>query len=262
MKKKLLFAMAIVAAITLAGCGGKNASPAPANDSTETVDSSNTTAVAPETQKAMNALIGQVSEAVKNKDSKALTTALANMAATYKTLVNAGKLDEAKSYASAVQQYISKHATELKNIAGTGESTAATSINNLVSSIENLPTSASTTAEEAKAAVTQDVVNLASPYIQKGAAAKATAETAAAAIQNAPEAVKSAASSAASNAVSNAENTAKSAASNAEAAGKAAVDKQVDKAQKKAGDEVNKAQKKANDEVNKAAGKALKGLGL
>lgn len=82
MKKKFLFAAALVAAITLASCGGKSNSAAPAADSTETVDSDSAStsanagakALAPETQKAMSTLESQVSEAVKNKDSKALTT--------------------------------------------------------------------------------------------------------------------------------------------------------------------------------------------
>lgn len=267
MKKHLIFAAALVAAVTFSSCGGNSKSAAPAADSTEvTTDTASAQAgaqaLSPETQKTYDALTAQVSQAVDKKDPKAVQTALANIAATYKALVNAGKLDEAKSYGSAVKDFVTKHATELKNLANADKTAATTTISDLVTGIENLPTAANTTAEEAKAAVTQDVVNLASPYLQKGAAAAATAETAANAIKNAPEAIKSAANTAASNAASTAETAAKTAVNNAEAAGKAAVDKQVDKAQKKASDEVNKAQKKANDAVNKAANKALKGIGL
>lgn len=262
MKKHSFLVVAFAAMIVFASCGGKNNTPVPAMDSTEVVadgaDDAATQALAPETQQAMVSLTEAVSEAVSKKDTKAVTTALANVAATYKALVNAGKLDEAKKYGSAVKNFISQNAAELKNVAGLGQASAATTINDLVSSIENLPTAAATTADEAKAAVVEDVVNLASPYIQKGAAAAATAETAAAAIKDAPEAVKTAA---------------ETAIGNAKTASKAAVDNEVNKAttkadeakasaQKKASDAVTNAQKKANDAVNDAANKALKGLGL
>lgn len=270
MKKNILFAVALVAAMTLASCGGKNNTPATATDSTEAVAdtvsdadaAAASKALAPETQQAMTSLTDAVSAAIEKKDPKAVTTALANVAATYKALVNAGKLDEAKNYGTAVKNFVSKNATALKNLVGDGQSSAATTINSLVSGIEALPTTASTTADEAKAAVAEDVVNLASPYIQKGAAATATAETAAAAIKNAPQTVKDAAETAANQAVDNAKATAKSAVDNEVNKAASKVNEASTKVQEKAANEVNKAQKKANDAVNKAANKALKGLGL
>lgn len=266
MKKNILFTVAFVAAMTLASCGGKNNTPATTNDSTETVADTRSdadaaaasVALAPETQQAMTSLTDAVSTAIEKKDPKAVTTALANVAATYKALVNAGKLDEAKNYGTAVKNFVSKNATALKSLASDRQSTAATTINSLVSGIEALPTTASTTADEAKAAVTEEVVNLASPYIQKGAAAAATAETAAAAIKNAPQTVKAAAENAANEAVDNAKAAAKTAVDNEVNKAASKVNDASTKAQEKAADEVNKTQKKANDAVNKA----LKGLGL
>lgn len=267
MKKNMFYVVALVAAMTLASCGGKINTAAPAADSTteavaDTAVEAATQALAPETQRAMTSLTTAVSSAIEKKDTKAVTTALANVAATYKALVNAGKLDEAKNYGAAVKNFISKNATEIKNLAGTEKASAATTINNLVASIENLPTVAATTADEAKAAVAQDIVNLASPYIQKGAAATATAEAAATAIKNAPQTVKAAAETAANEAVDNAKSAAKAAVDNEVNKATDKVNEERAKAQKKASDEVTKAQKKANDAVNNAANKALKGLGL
>lgn len=271
----MMFAVALVAAFTFASCGNKSQSAQPAADSTAVADSAAAAAaasakVSPETSKMLGTLTAQVSQAIGAKNPKALTTALADMAATYKTLVNAGKLDEAKAYGEHVKVFVNKKAASLKSVAATAGNTT---INDLVTSIMNLPTTAETTADEAKAAVTSDVVNLASPYIQKGAEAAATAESAADVLKNAPEVAATAAKTAASNAAATAENTAKTAVNNAATAaksaaeakvneGKAAVNKAATDAQSKAAKKVTDAQKKANDAVNSAANKALKGIGL
>lgn len=249
MKKNIMLVMA-VAAMLFASCGGsKTKSAAEATDSTATADSTeqvDTTALAPETKSTLNALTAQASSAIGKKDPKQVTTALADLATTYKTLVNAGKLDEAKTYGAAIKKFVKDNEQALKSVA-----TNNTTIADLINSIENLPTTAATTADEAKKAVAQDVVNLASPYLQKGAAAKA-------AIDAAPATAKAAAEQAANNARTAAENKVN------EEANKAAskTNEAVTKAQNKAAEKVNKAANKANDAVNKAAGKALKGLGL
>ena len=197
-----------------------------------------------------------------------MTTALADLAATYKALVNAGELNDAKTYGAAIKKFVKDNEQTLKSVAADN-----TTIADLITNIENLPTAAATTADEAKKAVAQDVVNLASPYLQKGAAAAATAEAAAAVLKNAPAAAKAAidaapatAKAAAEQAANQAVNNAKTAAENKvnEEANKAAskANEAVTKAQNKAAEKVNKAASKANDAVNKAAGKALKGLGL
>lgn len=270
MKKNIMLVMA-VAAMLFASCGGsKTKSAAEATDSTATADSTeqiDTTALAPEIKSTLNALTAQATSAIEKKDPKQVTTALADLATTYKTLVNAGKLDEAKTYGAAIKKFVKDNEQTLKSVA-----TNNTTIADLINNIENLPTTAATTADEAKKAVAQDVVNLASPYLQKGAAA-ATAETAAAVLKNAPAAAKAAieaapatAKAATEQAANQAVNNAKAAAENKvnEEANKAAskANEAVTKAQNKAADKVNKAANKANDAVNKAAGKALKGLGL
>lgn len=245
MKKNIMLVMA-VAAMLFASCGGsKTKSAAEATDSTATADSTeqiDTTALAPETKSTLNALTAQATSAIEKKDPKQVTTALADLATTYKTLVNAGKLDEAKTYGAAIKKFVKDNEQTLKSVA-----TSNTTIADLINNIENLPTTAATTADEAKKAVAQDVVNLASPYLQKGAAAAATAEAAAAVLKNAPAAAKAA--------IDAAPATAKTAAENK-------VNEEANKAASKANEAVTKAQNKAAEKVNKAAGKALKGLGL
>ena len=271
MKKNIVFVMAATAML-FASCGGsKTKTAAEATDSTATADSTeqvDTTALAPETKSTLNALTAQASKAIEKKDPKQVTTALADLAATYKALVNAGKLADAKTYGAAIKKFVKDNEQTLKSVAADN-----TTIADLITNIENLPTTAATTADEAKKAVAQDVVNLASPYLQKGAAAAATAEAAAAVLKNAPAAAKAAieaapatAKAAAEQAANQAVNNAKTAADNKvnEEANKAAskANEAVTKAQNKAAEKVNKAASKANDAVNKAAGKALKGLGL
>lgn len=270
--KKIFLAIAAVAAMTLASCGNKANQEASAADSTATDSDSitavDTTALAPEAKQSLNSLTAQLSNQLQAKDSKGMTTTLATIQATYKALVNADKLDDAKTYGKAVQNFIAQNAEAIKTVAS-----GNTTINDLVEGIKKLPTTAETTAEQAKQAVTDDAVSLAAPYIQKAAATSATAATAAAALKNVPaaaaaavEAAPAAAKTAAENAANAAVNTAKTAAENKvnsevnKAQTKAA--EKVEKAQNKAAEKVEKAQKKANDEVNKAANKALKGLGL
>lgn len=259
MKKNIMLVMA-VAAMLFASCGGsKTKSAAEATDSTATADSTeqiDTTALAPEIKSTLNALTAQATSAIEKKDPKQVTTALADLATTYKTLVNAGKLDEAKTYGAAIKKFVKDNEQTLKSVA-----TSNTTIADLINNIENLPTTAATTADEAKKAVAQDVVNLASPYLQKGAAAAATAE-AAAVLKNAPAAAKAAIDAAPATAKAAAEQAANQAVNNAKTAAENKVNEEANKAASKANEAVTKAQNKAAEKVNKAAGKALKGLGL
>lgn len=257
--KKLLFLAAAVAAMTFAACGNKSQSAAPAADSdsvaTDTVAVIDTASLAPETRTALTAMTGQLDKAIATKDPKVVTTALANLEATYKTLVNTGKLDDAKTYGAAIKQFVNGKAAEIKNIAS-GNTTVA----DLVNGIANLPTTAETTAEQAKAAVSDDVVSLASAAIAKGASAKATAEEAAAALKSAPTTVAGVAQAAANAAATNAVNSANTAVQNAKTNAENKVNEKVSSAKQKANDAVNKAANKANEEVNKAASKAVNSL--
>lgn len=261
MQKVFLFATVI--ALTLASCGNKSQSNAPEADSTavETVDSTAATteeAATPLTEEAkatVENLTGELQKAITAKDSKATIATLANLQTIYKNLVVQGKLDEAKSYGSAIKTFVSNHADDIKNVAE-GNTTVA----QLVEGIKNLPTSASTTAEQAKEAIKQDVINLASPTIAKGATAIATAEAAAETVKNLPASVKTAAETAATQAVNNAKTSAENKAKEEVQKVNDKANAAVNNAKAKAAQEVNKANQKANDAINKAADKALKDL--
>lgn len=261
MQKVFLFATVI--ALTLASCGNKSQSNAPKADSTavETVDSTAATteeAATPLTEEAkatVENLTGELQKAITAKDSKATIATLANFQTIYKNLVVQGKLDEAKSYGSAIKTFVSNHADDIKNVAE-GNTTVA----QLVEGIKNLPTSASTTAEQAKEAIKQDVINLASPTIAKGATAIATAEAAAETVKNLPASVKTAAETAATQAVNNAKTSAENKAKEEVQKVNDKANAAVNNAKAKAAQEVNKANQKANDAINKAADKALKDL--
>lgn len=261
MQKVFLFATVI--ALTLASCGNKSQSNAPEAGSTavETVDSTAATteeAATPLTEEAkvtVENLTGELQKAITAKDSKATIATLANLQTIYKNLVVQGKLDEAKSYGSAIKTFVSNHADDIKNVAE-GNTTVA----QLVEGIKNLPTSASTTAEQAKEAIKQDVINLASPTIAKGATAIATAEAAAETVKNLPASVKTAAETAATQAVNNAKTSAENKAKEEVQKVNDKANAAVNNAKAKAAQEVNKANQKANDAINKAADKALKDL--
>lgn len=276
MKKVFLFAAAI--ALTLASCGNKSQGNAAEADSTATETVTDTTAetdnaeatanLTQESKATVENMTAELQKAVDAKDSKATISTLANLQTIYKNLVEQGKVDEAKAYGSAIKAFINKNADAIKSVAN-----GNTTINSLVSGIQNLPTSAEATAEQAKAAITSDITNLASPAIAKGATAIATAKEAAEAIKNAPASVKSAAENAANQAVNNAktaaENKVNSEINKASQKATDAINKEKEKANNaanevkaKAASKVNDAKAKANKAVNDAASKALKGLGL
>lgn len=263
MKKVFLFAAAI--ALTLASCGNKSQGNAAESDSTATEAVADTTAettenaeatanLSQESKATVENMTSELQKAVDAKDSKATISTLANLQTIYKNLVEQGKVDEAKAYGSAIKTFVNQNAEAIKNVAN-GNAT----INSLVSGIQNLPTSAEATVEQAKAAIGEDITNLASPAIAKGATAIATAKEAADIIKNAPATVKSAAENAANQAV----NKAKDAATEK-------VNSEIDKAKQKANEAVkekatkavNDTKEKVNQKVNEAASKALKGLGL
>lgn len=273
MKKVFLFAAAI--ALTLASCGNKAQTSATEADSTATTTDTVATAgdennaeLTEEAKATVENMSTELQKAIDAKDSKAAISTLANLQTIYKNLVAQGKLDEAKAYGSAIKALINKNADALKNVAS-----GNTTIASLVDGIKNLPTSAETTAEQAKAAIGEDITSLASPAIAKGATAVATAKEAAEAIKNAPATVKNAAENAANQAVNNAKtaaenkvngeiNKANQKATDAVNKEKEKANKAVNDAKTKAANKVNEANQKANKAVNDAANKALKGLGL
>lgn len=282
--KKLLFAVAAVAAVAFASCGSK---PKAGVENAEPVV--DTTALAPELKVSFEALSSHLTNALNNNDSAEVSKALANLVTMYKTLANSGQIEELKRYGIRVKSLVEEHAAEIKNLAA--ESPA---IAKLYANVEALPVAANTTLEEAKAAVPEETVGMASKALQKGAEAGATAEAATEALKNAPAAANEAVSKAmadtkettkeavedakqeVSEAAGNTKHAAKKVANDAkqevsEAAGKTknatnkAVNnakKEINEAAKNTKDAVNKAAKATKKEVNKAAHNVKDKLGL
>lgn len=263
MKKAIIFAAAL--ALTFSSCGNKTQNTAANADSAAVVANEEGGAeLSADNQTTIDNLTAELQKAIDAKDAKTTISVLANLQTIYKNLAEEGKLEEAKAYGSAIKKLVNDNAESLKTIAS-GNST----VESLVNGIINLPTSAAATAEDAKAAITSDVVKLASPAIAKGETVVETAKAAAEMVKNAPESVKNAAKSAVNNAASTAENAAKTAvddaaakANAAAAEGKKKLEEKRNADRQKAAEKVNEANKKANEAVNKAADKALKGLGL
>lgn len=214
MNKSILFAA--VLALGLASCSNKTQNAEAQADSTEVVADS-AAVLSEETQSTVDQLSGELTKAIEAKDSKAITTTLTTLQATYKQLVEAGKLEEAKKYGEAIKQLVGEKAEAIKSAAA-GDVDA---ISALVNSVKNLPTTAETTAEEAKAAV-------------EGAANSAATS----------------AKDAAQNEVKKVDEAAQKAVSDTK---KAASDK-VDQAKQKAKDETKKAVNDATDKALKGLG--------
>lgn len=177
MKKILLFACAAVMAF--ASCGNKTAAPA------ETVDS-DSVAVSEVAQAAADSLEAIVSNALQSADPAQIKGALATLQTAYAQLVKEGKLEDAKTYASKIQEFINSNTETITKVAN-GDAT----ITSLLNGIKNLPTSAETTAEEAAAAVSTDAQSLADAAKTAVTAAvnEKVDEAKAAAVKKATEAV-------------------------------------------------------------------------
>ena len=244
MKKVIIFAAAI--ALTLASCGNKTqgcAADADSTAATENVDSASAesaegeavdeTALTDDSKATITQLGTQLQKAIAAKDGKATITTLANLQTIYKNLVAQGKLDEAKAYGASIKKLVSENAESIKNMAD-----GNTTILQLIDGVKNLPTSAATTAEQAKAAA-------------EAAANKAVSDA------------KTAAENKVNSEVQKANEKATAAANAAKAKAEAKVNEAKAKneaAKAKAAAKVNEAKQKANDAVNNAANKAIKDL--
>lgn len=247
--------MVAVAALVFTGCGNKSQGDSSATDSTnvteivsEPVDE---TAITEESKSTINNLSAELQKAIDSKDNQAVINVLANLQTIYKNLADKGNLEEAKAYGATIKQYVNSKADELKTVAE-GNVTIA----QLIEGVKNLPTSAATTAEEAKAAIKSDVTNLATPAIAKGQTVIENAEAAAEAVKNAPAAVKAAAEEAATKAVNDVKNSVNERISEE----KAKNDAKVQEAKQKAADRVNEGRQKLNDAINNAANKTVKDI--
>ena len=143
---KKIFFFATLAVLALASCGNKTAQDAEGLD---------TAAVALEVPAEAETAITELTEQLTAGDADKMTVALASVQTTYAELVNSGKLDEAKKYASAVQEFVKENAEKIKKFANANDA-----ITKLVDGVVALPTSVETTAEEAAAAVDADAKSI------------------------------------------------------------------------------------------------------
>ena len=131
--KKGFLAIAAAAALVLSSCGDtkKNAEAAAgAADQAAAVEAVDTSALSDDTNAAIATLTAQVEQAVKNKDPKVLITSLATLQATYKALVNAGQLDEAKAYGQSIKNFLAENAESIKAVTE-GNTTIADLVNGI-----------------------------------------------------------------------------------------------------------------------------------
>ncbi|MGI6242457.1 MAG: hypothetical protein ACOYJK_02790 [Prevotella sp.] len=244
--KKLLFAVVAVAALTFASCGNKSKTNAEAPVDSAMLD---TASLSSETKVIFKTLSLQLTSALDGNDVEGVSKALANLAAMYKTLANSGNLTDMRIYGRLAQNLVDEHSDAINSIGDENET-----VSKLYSCIKDLPVSDDATLEDAKDAVSDEAVNLASESFQKGALAGATAEAAAEALGNAATNAKNAAVDAADNAVDNAKEGLNEAKENVnEATKKASED--VEEAAKNAKEGLDKATKKAGNAIDNAADK-------
>ena len=140
MKKVFLMAMAAIAFI-FAGCGDKKTSP---ND-----NQADTTIVMDESADATaDSLTSELDVQLAQNNTDAVQATLTSLQNKYAELVASGKLETAKAYAAKIQQFLNENAEKIKAAAANNATIAA-----LVTGIQNLPTTAEATAEQAEEAV-------------------------------------------------------------------------------------------------------------
>ncbi len=209
MKKVFLMAMAAIAFI-FAGCGDKKTTP-----SNNQVD---TTIVMDESADATaDSLTSELDTQLSQNNTDAIQATLTSLQNKYAELVASGRLDTAKAYAAKIQQFLNDNAEKIKTATANNPSIAA-----LVTGIQNLPTTAEATAEQAEAAVKN----------------------------NAKEMMKEA------------ENETNKAIDKAKQEATDKANAKMNEAKDKAGKALDKSAEEANKKVNQARGQIRKGLGL
>lgn len=212
MKKVFLMAMAAIAFI-FTGCENKKTS---AND-----NQTDTTIVMDESADATaDSPTSELDAQLAQNNTDAIQATLTSLQNKYAELVASGKLDTAKAYAAKIQQFLNDNADRIKAAAANNPSIAA-----LVSGIQNLPTTAEATAEQAEEAVKNNA---------KDMMKKAENET--------------------NKAIDRAKQEATKATDKANA--------KMNEAKDKAGKALDKSAEEANKKVNQARGEIRKGLGL
>ncbi len=212
MKKVFLMAMAAIAFI-FAGCGDKKTTPSDNQADTTIVMDESADATA-------DSLTSELDVQLAQNNSDAVQATLTSLQNKYAELVASGKLDTAKAYAAKIQQFLNENAEKIKAAAANNATIAA-----LVTGIQNLPTTAEATAEQAEEAVKNNA---------KDMMKKAEHET--------------------NQAIDKAKREASKATDKANA--------QMNEAKDKAGMALDKSAEEANKKVNQARGQIRKGLGL
>lgn len=212
MKKVFLMVMAVIAFI-FAGCGDKKTTPS--------YNQAGTTIVMDESADATaDSLTSELDTQLSQNNTDAIQASLTSLQNKYAELVASGKLDTAKAYAAKIQQFLNDNAERIKAAAVNNATIAA-----LVAGIQNLPTTAEATAEQAEEAVKNNA---------KDMMKKAEHET--------------------NQAIDKAKREASKATDKANA--------QMNEAKDKAGKALDKSAEEANKEINQARGQIRKGLGL
>ena len=212
MKKVFLMAMAAIAFI-FAGCGDKKTTP--------TDNQADTTIVMDESADATaDSLTSELDTQLSQNNTDAVQATLTSLQNKYAELVASGRLDTAKAYVAKIQQFLNDNAEKIKAAAVNNPSIAA-----LVSGIQNLPTTAEATAEQAEKAVKNNA---------KDMMKKAEHET--------------------NKAIDKAKQETTKATDNANA--------KMNEAKDKAVKALDKSAEEANKEINQARGQIRKGLGL
>lgn len=205
-------AMAAIAFI-FAGCGDKKTTPSDNQADTTIVMDESADATA-------DSLTSELDVQLAQNNSDAVQATLTSLQNKYAELVASGRLDTAKAYAAKIQQFLNDNAERIKAAAVNNPSIAA-----LVSGIQNLPTTAEATAEQAEKAVKNNA---------KDMMKKAEHET--------------------NKAIDKAKQETTKATDNANA--------KMNEAKDKAGKALDKSAEEANKEINQARGQIRKGLGL
>lgn len=224
---KKIFILAAVAALTLSSCGNKTQGGEQAADSTE-VTAADSTALSQSTEAKVTELTATLQKALESGDQALISSTLTELSSYYKTLVDEGKLDEAKAYGEQVKQWINDNAETVKSACDN-----ETTISELVNTVKSLPTDAS-----------------------------ATAEDVAAAIKALPSDVQNAAETKVSEVKEGLKQEAETKVNEAKEKAEAKAQEKVDAAKAKAKEKVDGAKAKAKESINNAADKAIKGLGL
>lgn len=199
------------AALTFTSCGNKQSA------NTDSADSiADTTAVATDSAASeAESLASDMQAKLEANDASGFNEIVASAKQKIDELIQEGKVEEAKAYASKVKQFIDDNAETIKQVTNGDET-----VSSLVNTITSLPSNAEDAVDAAGEAVKSDAQN---------------------AVNTAKEAAE--------NKVNEAKEAAKQKANDEVDKAKQKANDEVDKARQKANNEVNKAANKALDKL-------------